>query len=173
LKPRPFLAQGKDPSGPVTAARRAAHAGAAIRANHYRTQLALLEAHHVAAMAELRAGRDPAPHLGRARQAAREAWALNGTDWRIALAESRLALTQAEVAHGAGGAADTHLTLADRSAQKGLRVKADAPELLLCRAEAARLRTRWGGDPRAEAEAAAFARRARELCPDMILPALR
>ncbi|MFN7958048.1 MAG: serine/threonine-protein kinase [Holophagaceae bacterium] len=173
MEARLLLAQGKDPFGPVGAALRSARAGAAIRANHYRTQLALIEAHHVAGMAELQAGRDPVPHLDRARQAVLKAWSLNGTDWRIALAQSRLALTQAEVDHAAGRAVDTSLALADRSAEKGLRVKADAPELLLCRAEAARLRARWGGDSGAEAQATIFTQRAKELCPAMILPALR
>jgi len=170
MEARLLMAQGKDPARSVVAAIRVARAGAAIRANHYRTQLALIEAHQVAALAEVQAHRDPMAHISRARKAVHDAWALNGTDWRIALAESRLALTEAEVAHGAGQSLAAHLARADRAADKGLRVKADAPELLLCRAEAARLQARWEGDAHAEARALAFTRKAHELCPDMALP---
>jgi serine/threonine-protein kinase len=171
MEARLLLVQGKDARAAAAAALRTARAGAAIRANHYRTQLALAEAHHVAALVERQAGHDPVSHLGRARQAIRDAWALNGTDWRIALAESRLALTQAEVDQAAGRAAGATLLVADRAAEKGLRVKADAPELLLCRAEATRRRARWQGDAKVELQAATFTQKAWELCPGMTLPA--
>ncbi|MFZ1615292.1 MAG: hypothetical protein WAT51_14035, partial [Holophaga sp.] len=102
MEARLALAQGQNPAPSVAAALQAARAGAAIRANHFRTQLALAEAHHVAALADIQAHRDPMAHLTLARKAVRDAWALNGTDWRIALAESRLALTEAELDQAVG-----------------------------------------------------------------------
>ncbi len=136
LEARLLVTQGRDPGPAVEAALKAAQGALAIRANHYRSQLASAEAHRVAALAAHLQGRDPQPDLEAAGRALAAGLRLNPTDFRLHLALARLALDGHAWGDGGGAALDR----AEAATLQGLRTKADAPELWIALAKARRLK---------------------------------
>jgi serine/threonine-protein kinase len=165
LEAQVLLAQGRDPWTPLAEALAAGRRAVAIRPDHFRSQLGLGEA--LLTQALVKSGRGETPSFEEAEAAFRQARALNPTDWRIALALGRLALAQAAWADKAGLPAQPHLDRAGREAAAGLAVKADAPELLWLRAEAALMRYASTRDPKAQQAADDAARQALALCPTL------
>ncbi len=158
------MGRGQPAGSAIEQALQGGRRAVAIRPDHFRSQLGLCEAYLMQAVERASKDEDTAPSLATAAQVLREARRLNPTDWRIALAEARLGLLEATSAKGQVAAG---LSRAEAATQRGLAVKADAPELLWARGEAARLRWTLLGDSEAKDRAREWARKALALCPDL------
>jgi serine/threonine-protein kinase len=165
LEAQVLLARGLDPWPALAEALASGRRAVAIRPDHFRSQLGLGEA--LLAQAQVKARRGEDPSFTEVEAAFRSARTLNPTDWRIALAMGRLELARAAWANQAGLPELPHFDRAGQEATLGLAVKADAPELLWLRAEAARSRWAATQDPKARRLAEDASRQALALCPTL------
>lgn len=133
LAARQQLAHGGDPSAAIEEAQDAARRAIALRQDHFRSHLGLAEAWLAQAEFDRARGWNASKALEAARRAGAAARACNPTDWRIAWTQGRVEL---EASRMAGRAARACLDRAVAFADAGLKVKTDAPELWLLRAQA-------------------------------------